>query len=137
MKKLLQLIRDTGVWAPVAVLVFHEFASVKGYRTQIDWINHFSGGLAFSYFAWKNIPFLVRWMGTPTVPGRLAATFLAGCSAAIWWEIAEFSSDVFLGSRIQRSIHETMVDEINGVLGTITTVGILGVREYRSQRKVA
>jgi hypothetical protein len=136
-KKLLQLLRDTGIWAPVAVLIFHQFASLKGYRSQIDWINHFSGGLAFSYFAWKNIPLVTRWAGTPTPVGRLAITFLAGCTAAIWWEIAEFSSDVFRGTHIQQSIQETMVDQINGALGTITTVGFLGFREFRRGRKVA
>jgi len=136
MPKIIRLLRATGIWAPVAVLIFHEFVSVKGYRSQIDWINHFSGGLAFSYFAWKNIPFVTRWTGNPTLTGRLAVTFLAGCSAAICWEIAEFSSDTFLGTHIQQSLQETMVDEINGVLGTITT-SFLGIRECRRQRNVA
>lgn len=71
------------------------------------------------------------------MPGRLAVTFLAGCSAAICWEIAEFSSDTFLGTHIQQSLQETMVDEINGVLGTITTTSFLGIRECRRQRRVS
>lgn len=136
-KKLLQLLRDTGIWAPVAVLIFHQFASLKGYRTQIDWINHFSGGLSFSYFAWKNIPLFTRWTGTPTPVGRLVVAFLAGCTAAVWWEIAEFSSDVFRDTHIQQSIQETMVDQVNGVLGTITAIGFLGIREFRRMRKAA
>lgn len=119
------------------MLIFHEFVSVKGYRTQIDWINHFSGGLAFSYFAWKNVPFLTRWIGTPTPLGRLVITFLAGCTAAIMWEFGEFSSDSFLGTNIQKSIQETMIDEVNGVLCTITIVNVLAFTEGRRQRTVA
>jgi hypothetical protein len=137
MRKLFQLLRDTGIWAPVAVLIFHQFVSVKGYHSQVDWINHFSGGLSFSYFAWKNIPLVTRWTGTPTRVGRLAVTFLAGCTTAVWWEIAEFSSDLIRHTHIQQNIRETMVDEVNGVLGTITTICILGVTEYRRQRNVA
>lgn len=104
MRKIIQFLGNTGIWAPVSVLIFHEFVSVKGYRSQIDWINHFSGGLAFSYFAWKSIPLFTRWTGTPTPVGRLAITFLLGCTAAIWWEIAEFSSDHLVHTHIQQSI---------------------------------
>ena len=42
MLRFFQLIRGTGIWAPVAVLLFHEFASVKEWRTEIDWINKVS-----------------------------------------------------------------------------------------------
>ena len=137
MLRIFQLIRKTGIWAPVAVLLFHEFVSVKGWRTQIDWINHYSGGLAFTYFAWKNIPHFTRWTGAPTPLGRLGCAFLAGCTAAVMWEIGEFGSDLFLATRIQQTIQETMMDLVNGVLGTITTIGILGFLEFRQQRNVA
>lgn len=104
------------------VLISHEFLYVKGWTTQIDWLHHYSGGLAFSYFSWKILPYLTRWFGTTTPAGRLAVTFLAGCTAALLWEIAEFSSDLFLHTHIQKSIQETMMDIVNGFLGTTTTV---------------
>jgi hypothetical protein len=132
LKHLFQLLRATGIWAPVTVLILHELLSVKGWRTQIDWFNHYSGGLAFSYFTWKSLPFLYRWLGQATPLGRLAASFLAGCTAALLWDIAEFASDLFLHTHIQKSIHETMMDLVNGFLGTTTTVLILGILEYRS-----
>jgi hypothetical protein len=107
------------------VLVLHEFLSVKGYRTQIDWFNHYAGGLSFTFFSWKSLPLLSQWSGQLTRVGRLAVAFLAGCSAALLWDLAEFASDLFLDTTIQQSIHETMMDLVNGFLGTITSVLIL------------
>ncbi|RYD23610.1 MAG: hypothetical protein EOP87_26425 [Verrucomicrobiaceae bacterium] len=125
MKRPFQLIRDTGIWAPATVLVLHEFLSIPGWRTQIDWFNHFSGGLAFTFFAWKSLPLIYPWTGQLTFPGRLGAAFLAGCTAALLWDIGEFSSDLMFGTNIQKSLHETMMDLMNGFLGTTTTVALL------------
>lgn len=135
MSRFFQLIGKTGAWAPITVLVLHEFLSVKGWRTQIDWFNHFSGGLAFTYFAWKCLPLLSTWIGTLTPIGRLGCAFLSGCTAALLWDIAEFASDVFLLTEIQQSIRETMMDLVNGFLGSTTTVIILGIREYRASKR--
>jgi hypothetical protein len=85
----------------------------------------------------ENIPAFVRWTGAPTAFGKLGCEFLAGCTAAVLWEIGEFFSDLILGTRIQHSIEETMMDQVNGVLGTITTICILGLMEFRRQRRVA
>lgn len=105
----------------------HEFLRVPGWRQEIDWLNHYSGGLAFSFFAWKSLPLLARWTGPLKPPGRLVFTFLAGCTAALLWEIGEFSSDTFLHTRIQKSLQETMIDIVNGFLGTVTTVAGTGL----------
>lgn len=122
MRSFLHAIRSTGIWAPVLVLIVHEFLSIPGWRTQIDWFNHFSGGLAFTFFAWKSLPLLFPWTGQLTFPGRLGAAFLAGCTAALLWDLGEFASDLFLGTTIQKTIHETMMDLVNGFLGTTNTV---------------
>lgn len=106
----------------MTVLVLHEFLSAEGWRTQIDWFNHYAGGLAITFFAWKSLPMLFPWTGQLTFTGRLGAAFLAGCTAALLWDIGEFASDLFLGTTIQKSIHETMMDLVNGFLGTTTTV---------------
>jgi RsiW-degrading membrane proteinase PrsW (M82 family) len=117
------------------VLILHEFLSIKGWRTQIDWFNHYSGGLAFTYFTWKCVPFLTRWIGTPTPFGRLIYAFLSGCTAALTWDIIEFSSDLFLNTSIQKSLHETMMDLVNGFLGATTTAIILGFLLFRSSKR--
>jgi len=122
MKQVLKLIKETGIWAPALVLISHQFLHVKSYTTLIDWMHHFSGGLSFSYFVWKSLPFFSRWGGTPTLLARLAVTFLAGCTAALLWEIAEFSSDLLLNTHIQKSVQETMMDIVNGFLGTNCTI---------------
>jgi hypothetical protein len=118
----------------VTVLVLHEFLSVESWRTQIDWFNHYAGGLAFTFFAWKSLPMLFPWTGQLTFTGRLGAAFLAGCTAALLWDIGEFASDLFLGTAIQKSIHETMMDLVNGVLGTTTTVLVLTFQGRKTER---
>ncbi|MES2922141.1 MAG: hypothetical protein V4819_11375 [Verrucomicrobiota bacterium] len=131
MKQLIQFLRNTGIWAPITVLVFHQFVSINDWRTEIDWLNHYSGGLSFSYFAWKCLPYLSRWTGNPSSLGRLMISFLSGCTAALLWEIAEFSSDLFLHTTIQKAVNETMMDIVNGFLGTMTAILILGFLESR------
>ena len=133
MTKLFQFIRTTGIWAPAVVLVLHEFLAIPGWRTQIDWFNHFAGGLSFTFFAWKSLPLLSRWTGQLTFTGRLGAAFLSGCTAALLWDIGEFASDLVLGTHIQKSIHETMMDLVNGFLGTVTTVMLLAVFARKTQ----
>ena len=137
MRRLFQFIRATGIWAPVLVLIIHQFLSVKDWRTQIDWLNHFSGGLSFSYFTWKSLPFVSRWTGNPTAIGRLLCAFLSGCTAALLWEIGEFASDLILNTHIQKTVQETMMDIVNGFLGTTTTVLILSFLTLRSKEHCA
>jgi hypothetical protein len=134
-KRLLQFVRVSGIWAPATVLIIHEYLAIPGWRTQVDWFNHFCGGLSFTFFAYKSLPYLAPWTGKPTRIGRLGVAFLAGCTAALLWEILEFSSDLIFGSHIQKSIHETMMDIVNGFLGTTTTVLALLVltKEQRTQ----
>lgn len=134
MKRILHRIHATGIWAPAVVLVFHEFVSIRGWRTEIDWLNHYSGGLSFTFFTWKSLPFLHRIVGNITCGGRVAAAFLAGCTAALMWEIGEFTSDIVLHTHIQKSIDETMMDLVNGFLGTVTIVCILTFLEIRRIR---
>lgn len=114
--------RDTGIWAPILVLILHDTLHSREWKTQIDWFNHFSGGLSFAFFSWKAMPLVYRWFGTPTSAGRLAVAFLSGCTAALVWEIIEFSSDCFLHTHIQQNIRETMMDIVNGFLGTTLTI---------------
>jgi hypothetical protein len=133
--RVLQFLRTTGIWAPATVLIFHEFFTAKDWRTQIDWFNHYSGGLSFAYFAWKSLPFISHWTGYPTAIGRLACAFLSGCTAALLWEIGEFTSDLILNTHIQKTVQETMMDIVNGFLGTTTTVLILSFLTLRSKEK--
>lgn len=132
MKRLLHAIRTTGIWAPAVVLVLHELVFIREWRTQVDWFNHFAGGLSFTYFAWKSLPFLFTYTGPLTTAGRLAAAFLSGCTAALLWDIGEFSSDIFLHTSIQKSLDETMMDLVNGFLGTSTMVVLLAILTRRS-----
>lgn len=133
--RLIRLIRDTGIWAPALVLVLHEVLQSPQWRDQIDWFNHFSGGLSFSFFVWKTLPFFHRLIGELTAIGRLGVAFLAGCTAALIWEIIEFSSDLVFHTHIQHSICETMMDIVNGFLGTCVTTTCAIVIQCAHRRK--
>ncbi len=137
MRRIFQLARATGVWAPVTVLLFHQFVAIHGWRTETDWVNHFCGGLSFSFFVWKSLPFLAPWLGNQPPLARLAAAFLAGYTAALIWEIGEFGSDLALGTHIQQSVAETMMDLVNGFLGTTAIVLSAGFLELRRRNRQA
>ncbi|MBK1882162.1 hypothetical protein JIN85_07040 [Luteolibacter pohnpeiensis] len=134
---ILEFLKRTGAWAPALVLILHEFLNIRGYRTQIDWWNHYSGGLAFCFFAWKSLPLFGRWIGQITPVGRIAIAFLAGCTAALCWDIVEFLMDLTFSSNIQKSLQETMMDLLNGFLGCSTTTAILCFLLARSRARLA
>lgn len=116
----------------MVVLVFHQFVFISEWRNEVDWINHYAGGVSFTYFVWKSSPLLHKWTGSTTTFGRLAYSFLAGCTAALMWDIGEFASDLLLDTAIQKSVGETMMDLVNGFLGTTTMVVILAYLARRT-----
>lgn len=130
--------RTTAWWAPAAVLILHEVVAQLGLRREADWLMHFSGGLAISYFLWTAIPLLARWLGPVTTAWRFVLTFTCGCTAALIWDLAEFASDQTRGTHIQQSLKETMLDFTNGFAGISLTTCLLLVAvaiRTRSQRR--
>ena len=79
-------------------------------RGQTDWFLHFSGGLAITLFIWTMIPILGRFVGTLSTAWRFLVAFLSGCAVALFWDLAEFASDRILGTDVQHSLEETMLD---------------------------
>lgn len=94
-------------------------------REQCDWLMHYSGGLAITFFFWKLLGAYGHFFGQLNVLGRRAFSFALGCTMAVFWEIAEFGSDKIYGTHIQHWIGETMMDLVNGVAGAFTTVGLI------------
>jgi len=43
--------------------------------------------------------------------------FTGACTSAVFWEFAEFASDQLLGTAIQESLTETILDLLFGVIG--------------------
>ena len=124
MTPLFRLLLRAG-WAPLAVLVFHQAIMDTPYRQQLDFVMHYSGGVAIAFFAWHALDCLAPWFGTLTTFARYLFTFTLACTVGLFWEFAELFSDVVYGSNIQHSIRETMRDLIADATGALTALALI------------
>jgi hypothetical protein len=109
-----------AAWAPLFVLIGHSiFARIFGHEPYVDPVMHFSGGVAAAYFLRKLSALGPEALGVLTEDARDLLSFGLTCSAALFWEIIEFSSDKFLGTNVQTSNANTMRDLILGVVGAL------------------
>jgi hypothetical protein len=107
-------------WAPLSVLIGHSvFAKFFGHEPYVDPVMHFFGGVAAAYFFRKVSMMSDEVLGELTDFSRDLLSFGLTCSIALFWEIAEFSSDIFLGTDVQASNANTMCDLILGVIGAL------------------
>lgn len=118
---LAQLARQAA-WAPLVVLLVHQIVLRTPWRRELDFWMHFSGGLAAAYLAWHGLVRFERWLGHVTLAGRCVFSFALACTIGVFWEFAELASDVFRGTHIQQSIHETMRDLIADACGATLTL---------------
>ncbi len=118
------MLRDGG-WAPALVLLMHRVVYWLGVRKECDWLMHYSGGVAITFFFWRLLLQYGSWFGSLNILGQRVFAFALGCTMAVFWELAEFASDKILGTHIQQHIHETMMDLVNGVCGALTTTVLI------------
>lgn len=131
MTPFLRLMLRAG-WAPLAVLVFHRAVFNTPWRQPLDFIMHYSGGVAIAFFLWHALDCFAHWFGTLTPFARYIFTFALACTVGLFWEFAELYSDVVHHTRIQHSVHETMRDLIADATGALTTLaGVFVVRCFR------
>jgi hypothetical protein len=121
--------RDGG-WAPALVLVMHRAVYWLDIRKECDWLMHYSGGVAITFFFWRLLLSHGHRLGALNVRGQRVVAFALGCTMAVFWELAEFASDKFLHTQIQHHIHETMMDLVNGVCGALTTVALICLVQF-------
>ena len=124
MTPLFRLLIRAG-WAPLMVLVFHQAIMRTPYRQQLDFVMHYSGGVAIAFFSWHALDCFASWFGTLTAFARYLFTFTLACTVGLFWEFAELYSDVVYGSHIQHSIRETMRDLIADASGALTTLALV------------
>ena len=121
----------SGAWAPLLVLAGHQLVMKLGWRSEADSLLHFAGGLAITYW----ISQLLRQYGNRIGIGRDSlgcrlCALACGVSVAVVWELAEFFSDQWLGSDIQRSLGETMSDLAFSTMGACVVV----IHDFTSRR---
>ena len=126
MKQLLQLLLRAG-WAPVAVLIFHRIIYFTPYRQPLDFVMHYSGGVAIAYFLWHGLDCFASWLGALTAFARHLFTFALACTVGLFWEFMELAMDVIHHTHIQHSVHETMRDLIADATGALTTLVLIFV----------
>jgi hypothetical protein len=132
-KEIFLRISRVAAWAPLSVLIGHSiFARVFGHEPYVDPVMHFSGGVAAAYFFRKVGELAPEALGALTEDARDLLSFGLTCSIALFWEIAEFSSDTFLGTNVQTSNANTMRDLILGVVGALV---FLTFRRFSLRKK--
>jgi hypothetical protein len=126
MQRLFQAAAATGRgygWLPLTVFGAHEICAhwIGGYRRwpAIDIPLHFFGGLAIAYFAQGALRvFGARgFFRPPDALVRVALLFSLPVTAAVFWEFAEFTADITLGTHCQLSLEDTLLDLFMGLLG--------------------
>jgi len=121
MTPLLRLLLRAG-WAPLAVLLFHQSIMHAPNRQQLDFVMHYSGGVAISFFLWHTLDCFAHKFGQLTPFARYLFTFALACTVGLFWEFAELFSDIKLGTHIQYNVRETMRDLIADATGALTTL---------------
>jgi hypothetical protein len=116
------------------VFLLHVFISrvLNGYilYPPLDIPMHFFGGVAMAYFVsrcFAAIPQDVVAPGWRAVAQGLLVISLTA-SASVAWEFAEFTSDVFFGTRAQLGLDDTLLDMALGIAGGASYV-LMGWRQ--------
>lgn len=112
-----------AAWPPAAVFGAHVAASrVFDAYAHWPWLDvpmHLLGGMAIACFFARALEVLARRRAAARVDGRVAAllVFALTCSAAVFWEFAEFVSDRLAGTTAQLSLEDTLLDLLLGIVG--------------------
>jgi hypothetical protein len=118
---LLRVLVNPG-WAPLAVVVMHLALAQYGLTQRFDHLLHFLGGASISFFLLGLLALLPSlFAGIPRWVHYLLA-FTSSCTVAVFWEFAEFTSDRLMGTSIQQSVSETVLDLVFGVIGALSTL---------------
>ena len=126
-------------WAPTGVFLAHVTASrVLGTYLvfpSLDVPMHLLGGAAIAWFFHRSLA--VREcrpiLGPLTGTAAALLSFAATCTAAVYWEFAEWLSDRFLGTHAQRGLDDTMLDMSLGIAGGLVLLLAIAVGAARRQ----
>jgi len=122
-----------GGWAPVVIFGSHVIA-VKWFDAytpypRLDVPMHFLGGVAIAYFFHcaslaASAHGIIGPFHRVTHP---LLVFALTCTAAVFWEFAEFLTDRFLHTQAQLGLQDTLGDMLLGISGGLTLVVVTSV----------
>jgi hypothetical protein len=122
-------LREAG-WAPVLVFLAHVVASL-GFGAYaafppLDIPMHFFGGIAITFFYARAYRAAERrgLLGRPAKVLYFLAVPAFATSTTVFWELAEFLSDRYLGTRSQLGLGDTLFDMFLGCLGSLVFLGV-------------
>jgi hypothetical protein len=110
-------------WVPALVFVIHVIVSrvFNMYEAfpALDIPMHFTGGVAIAFFFARNVSivFIPHLTQKSRILGHIVMVFALTATATVFWEFAEFIYDRVLGTHVQVSIADTMLDMFLGILG--------------------
>ncbi len=109
---------------PAVVFLLHEacahiYGNLYDRYPSLDIPMHFIGGFAIAYFASVFIRQCSEYDFIKIKSQLLSAVLIISLtlSAALFWEYAEWICDAVLGTQTQKSIDDTMLDTLVGLLG--------------------
>lgn len=115
----------TTAWAPIAVLIFHQMLRGTPYRDRLDFTVHSLGGASMAFVMFHALNCFRKAIGDLTPPGRYLFSFSLACVIGLLWEVLELASDVYRGTHIQQSVHETMRDLIADATGATCALALV------------
>ncbi len=123
-----------AAWAPIGTLLLHRVVVWTGVREQADHLVHGCGGAAAAYcaFVWCRV-FGPR-LGAVVAWTHYLAAFCVACTAGLFVELIEFAADVWLGTHVQTSIRETMLDLVSDVVGAVAALLLVAFGSRRTAR---
>ena len=124
-----------GGWTLILVLCLHRLVALLGVRSQADAFMHYAGGAAVTYVSCRIIKQAKTWFGSLPLLIHAAVAFSFGCTVAVGWELIEFASDSILSTQVQKSLRETMLDLVFGLLGAVSVAGLLTLFGRRHNRQ--
>lgn len=125
-RRLLRLLVNPG-WAPLGVVVMHLAFAEYGWTQRFDHLLHFLGGASVAYFLFGSFALLPSLIASSPRWVRYLLAFTSSCTVAVFWEFAEFASDRFMGTSIQQSLSETVLDLVFGAVGAFSTLLVIAV----------
>lgn len=110
----------------VASLFTGTYLGLYGIWTFWDKVIHFSSGMLIGVYSVILLDLAAKKFAfrLPQVLRAVTVSTIGG-TAAVLWEIAEFTSDTFFGTHAQITNADTMTDLINGLAGAVLVVLVL------------